>query len=173
MVKCNHYCLIKVTNTVTLDGATPVPTPLYRPTPSPHHSLALDLTEVTWQAAWAPIWGPEAGHYFYLIALLTAGGGLWLTARVAGPCRRAGFITTGIIAFMQAWNDTARRASSLPYEPQAQTWSQKATSFSLQGGSLAHLCGFFVCFSGIGTKSNTGSCIKLCVHTCAGETEGG
>lgn len=97
---------------------------------------------MTWQAAWAPIWGPEAGHYFYLVALLTVGGGLRLTARVAGPCPRAESVTLGIIASIQAWHDTARRASSLPYKPQSQIWSQKETSFSLQGGSLSHLCGF-------------------------------
>lgn len=116
--------------------------------------------------------GPR-GWTLLLSHSLAYSWGWSLADRVAGPCPRAGFITTGIIAFIQAWNDTARRASSLPYEPQSQTWSPKETSFSLQGGSLAHLCGFFVCFSGIGTKSNTASCIKLCVHTCAGETEGG
>lgn len=126
--KIGHYCHRKATN-IVLPWMGPCQAPPLSTDPPLAHTTrspclpGTDLTEMAQQAAWAPVWGLEDQQCFYLVTLLTVGGGLWPTSRVTGPCPIGGFIIPGIIASLQAWHDGAGRARLLPYEPQPQTWS--------------------------------------------------
>ena len=150
LAKWGHYYLVKAIQLCPLMGL-PQSSPLYQP--SPCHSLTLSAWEGShrygsinsWQGVGGNL-GPNGSMVLFSCSLPYSCGSSLVNRRVTGSCPRGRLATMGLMlpCSLSMMEQGEQGLPCIPASPpnleQGEGDRFSETSFSLQGGSLIHLC---------------------------------